>query len=200
MRILKLLQADVFVENNIGTPEQRANMIQIAQNVKQEMNNRGADFSNDGCWRHEFDYVDIDWLMEHIRDGVNTAINFYIEQDPSYKNKVEHYGNPEVTYWTNINEVGSRNVMHDHRLHHYVAVYYLQGTGTGDITFHNPLNTLESCNPHAPFMHKFSYEPQDGDLLIWPAWMPHETAVNNSNQQRINVAFNIRFQTQKHIK
>ena len=62
------------------------------------------------------------------------------------------------------------------------------------------MNVLESCHPHAPFMTKFSYDPQDGDLLVWPAWMPHETAINTSTQQRINVAFNIRFQTQKHIK
>jgi hypothetical protein len=200
MKILKLLQADVFIKNNIGTSEQRQEMINIAQNVKTAMYEQGMDFSNDGCWRHEFDYENIDWLMEHIRDSVNDAINYYIEQDPSYKNKVDNYQNPEVNYWTNINEINSRNVMHDHRLHHYVAVYYLQGKDTGEITWHNPMNVLESCHPHAPFMSKFSYEPEDGDLLVWPAWMPHETAVNISSQQRINIAFNIRFQTTKHIK
>lgn len=199
MRVLKLLQADVFIKNNIGTPEQRKEMIDIAQNVKRKMHEHGLDFSNDDCWRHEFDYENIDWLMEHIRDSVNSAIDYYIEQDPSYANKVKQYGQPEVNYWTNINEPGSRNVMHDHRLHHYVAVYYLQGKDTGDITWHNPMNVLESCHPHAPFMHKFAYEPMDGDLLVWPAWMPHETAVNRSDQQRINVAFNIRFQTKTHI-
>ena len=199
MKVLKVLQADPFIKKNIGTDAQRKELIKIAQDVKTKCNNEGLDFSNNGCWRHEFNYPDIVWLMEEIRDSVNNAIDYYIEQDPSYEKKVIAYGPPEVTYWTNINEPGSRNVMHDHRLHHYVAVYYLQGKDTGDITWHNPMNILESCHPHAPFMNKFAYEPEDGDLIVWPAWMPHETATNISNQQRINIAFNIRFKTPRHI-
>ena len=199
MKVLKLLQADVFIKNNIGTPQQRKELIDIAQDVKTKCISEGLDFSKDGCWRHEFNYPDIVWLMEHLRDSVNNAIDFYLELDPSYDQKVQNYGPPEITYWTNINDIGSRNAMHDHRLHHYVAVYYLQGKDTGDITWHNPMNVTESCHPHAPFMNKFAYEPEDGDLIVWPAWMPHETATNTSNQQRINMAFNIRFQTPRHI-
>ena len=199
MKVLKVLQADAFIKNGIGTDAQRKELIKIAQDVKTKCHDEGLDFSNNGCWRHEFNYPDIVWLMEEIRDSVNNAIDYYIEQDPSYEQKVIAYGPPEVTYWTNINEPGSRNVMHDHRLHHYVAVYYLQGKHTGDITWHNPMNTLESCHPHAPFINKYAYEPEDGDLIIWPAWMPHETETNVSNQQRINIAFNIRFKTPRHL-
>jgi len=32
-------------------------------------------------------------------------------------------------------------------------------------------------------------------LILWPGWMPHETEVNTSDKYRINIAFNIRFQT-----
>ena len=33
--------------------------------------------------------------------------------------------------------------------------------------------------------------PKDGDLFIWPAWIPHKVDRNESDRQRINLAFNI---------
>ena len=33
---------------------------------------------------------------------------------------------------------------------------------------------------------------KDGDLLIWPAWVPHFVEENKSNKQRINIASNIK--------
>ena len=199
MMLFPLLRADLFVKHNIGSDDQRREMIEYAQSIKTQCNGAGLNFSNNNCWRHEFDYPDIKWLMEELRLLTNTAIDHYVKVDPSYAPKVREYQTPEVNYWTNINEPGSRNVMHDHRLHHYVAVYYLQGEGTGELVFHNPMNVLESCHPHAAFASKYAYFPHDGDLVLWPAWMPHETEVNNSNHQRINVAFNIRFKTPRYI-
>lgn len=195
----RTLQADSFIENNVGDEQQRQSMIEYAQNIKSQTDQQQLSFSNKGCWRHEFDYPDIQWLVNHIRDLTNTAIETYSKSDPLYNEKLKNYGQPIVTYWTNINEVGSKNALHDHRLHHYVAVYYLQGQGTGDIVWHNPMNLTESCHPHSPFTSRYSYSPKDGDLILWPAWMPHETEINNSNKQRINVAFNIRFETPRYI-
>ena len=37
-----------------------------------------------------------------------------------------------------------------------------------------------------------SVTPVEGDLVIWPAWMPHEVETNTSNTQRVNIAFNIK--------
>jgi uncharacterized protein (TIGR02466 family) len=137
--------------------------------------------------------------MTDIRGSVNELISIYAQEDPIYSKKIESYGIPQIEYWTNINEPGSMNVMHDHRLHHYVAVYYIQGTDTGDIVWHNPINVTQSCHPHGPFVSRYSYTPKDGDLIVWPAWMPHETEINQSDRQRINVAFNIRFETPRYM-
>jgi len=199
MKKFKILQADVFVKDNIGTKEQRTSMIEYAQDIKKQTDEKQLNFSNRGCWRHEFDYPDIQWLVEELRLLCNSAIETYAVDDPLYGEKLKHYGPPEVSYWTNINELDSKNALHDHRLHHYVAVYYLQGKDTGDIVWHNPMNLTESCHPHAPFTSRYSMSPEDGQLILWPAWMPHETETNKSNMQRINVAFNIRFQTPRYI-
>jgi len=199
MNKFKILQADVFVKDDVGSESQRNSMIEYAQNIKKQTDEKQLNFSNRGCWRHEFNYPDIQWLVEELRLLCNSAIETYADADPLYNEKLRNYGAPDIGYWTIINEPDSKNALHDHRLHHYVAVYYLQGKDTGDIVWHNPMNLTESCHPHAPFTSRYSISPTNGQLILWPAWMPHETETNKSNMQRINVAFNIRFQTPRYI-
>ena len=197
MKRFPLVQADLFAAN-VGTEEQRRLLIEEAWDAHRK-NDHALGFSNRGCWRSHFKYKDIDWLIAEIRTLVNEAGKHYQDQDPIYKEKTNFFGAAEVNYWTNINQIGSKNALHDHKLQHYVAVYYLQGTGTGDIVFSNPANLTEGCNPYAPFVSSISCSPDDGDLYVWPAWLPHETEINNSGRHRINIAFNIRFQAPQNI-
>ena len=199
MKVFKLLSADLFVQPNVGTEEQQKNILDFAYSQKRQNPTEMA-FSNYGCWRSEFKYENIDWLIQNILDVVHEAIKFYEGLDLTYKNKVKHYGLPRINYWTNINEPGAKNVMHCHDLHHYVAVYYIQSKNTGAINFHNPANLLENCHVHSPFVSRMSYEPNDGDLLIWPGWMPHSVDENRSKIDRVNIAFNIRFETPRMIE
>ena len=199
MKVFKLLSADLFVQPNVGTEEQQKNILDFAYSQKRQNPTEMA-FSNYGCWRSEFKYEDIDWLIQNILDVVHEAIKLYEGLDLTYKNKVKHYGLPRINYWTNINEPGAKNVMHCHDLHHYVAVYYIQSKNTGAINFHNPANLLENCHAHSPFVSQMSYEPSDGDLLIWPGWMPHSIDENRSKIDRVNIAFNIRFETPRIIE
>lgn len=187
-----IVAADVFARTNVGTSEQRQQLLDEAWTAFMA-NDSEMSFSNRGCWRSYFKYNNLDWFMDELKLLVNEAGVHYQQMDPIYKEKTTHFIAPEIKYWTNINKPGSRNSLHDHRLYHYVAVYYLQGTGTGDIVFSNPSNVLEGCNPYAPFVSPIAFSPNDGDLYLWPAWLPHETEVNTSDRHRINIAINIRF-------
>ena len=40
-------------------------------------------------------------------------------------------------------------------------------------------------------IRSYGVTPKDGDLFIWPGWVPHQVEENKSNQQRINLAFSI---------
>ena len=93
--------------------------------------------------------------------------------------------------WTNVNEPNSTNDIHTHKEFSFACTYYLQGTNTGKLTFINPANILNECNLKSPFVRNYSVEPKDGDLFIWPAWIPHKVDRNESDRQRINLAFNI---------
>lgn len=183
-----ILRSDVFIDN-VGTDEQRNNLLQQA--LYNKMQYPCLDNTNEGCYRSEFPYKDMDWLKIKIDEMLTTAINFYLEEDSAYKSRFNP-NNFHIEYWTNINEPGSNNRLHSHQRFDYVGLYFIQGTDTGELTFHNPANLLTDCSLNSPGVSRMSYVPQDGDLLLWPAWMPHEVETNQSTKQRINIAFNIK--------
>ena len=97
----------------------------------------------------------------------------------------------EFTSWVNINEPGSKNVLHAHKNSSFAVVYYLQGIDTGNLIFRNPSNLLSDCSNTSPFVRGIAHTPKDGDLVLWPAWLPHEVEENKSDRQRINITTNI---------
>lgn len=197
MRVFPILAADLFTAK-VGTEQQRQDLAKQAWS-EFHSGRESMTFSNEGCWRSQFKYSDLEWLLDEIRSLTNQAIKHYHSIDHSYAKKVENYGDAEIRYWTNINRPGSKNALHSHQLHHYVALYYVDAEGTGDLVFHNPSNLTESCNPFGPFVGRIAWTPKNGDLLLWPGWVPHETDLNLSNTFRINIAFNIRFRTPQMI-
>ena len=70
-------------------------------------------------------------------------------------------------------------------------IYYIQSTDTGDLILRNQANVMNECNLKSPFVSAFSYPPEDGDLILFPSWIPHEIKTNKSNMQRINVSGDI---------
>lgn len=194
MKRYPIISADLFVKKNIGTKHQRESL-KFKALSEFEKNGVQMGFSNDGCWRSYFKYDNFDWLIDEIKDSTQRAVDYYCTQDPAYQSKVNEFGDADFNYWTNVNAPGSRNMMHVHSLYHYVGVYYVQTKDTGDLVFHNNANILQEANPHSPFISRMGYVPEDGDLILWPGWMPHETELNHSDKYRINIAFNIRFKT-----
>jgi uncharacterized protein (TIGR02466 family) len=189
MILLNTLRADVLVRN-VGTEEQRKDLLLQALHAKNTSESKQN--SNDGCWRSNFGYQNIDWLVEEIKVSLTGLVEFYMNEDKSYSSRFAPSPLNKIDHWTNVNEPKSSNRLHVHRSFDYVACYYIQAEGTGDLTFHNPANLMSECGPNTPFTSRISYQPKDGDLLLWPAWLPHEVEVNNSDKQRVNIAFNIK--------
>jgi len=188
MKTLSIVRADAFVKN-IGTKEQIKDLVDQAYETKSKT--PSMQNSNDGCWRARFFYENAAWMYDEIESSVNSAIDFYMTSDPSYRKRFNP-SNLKMDMWTNINSPNSRNELHSHREYDYVAVYYLQGTNTGGLVLYNPANLLNDCSPNAPFISKMVFQPNDGDLIIWPAWVPHEVEVNTSSRDRVSIAFNLK--------
>jgi len=190
-KIQTLLRAEIFVAKNIGTFEQRQTLIDELYEVRElypdPMNN-----SNPGCWRKANPCRDINWIMEdHLLPLINKAVTFYQNEDDYFGSRIQK-DNINVEYWANINEPHSRNAIHDHKVAHFSACYYLQATDTGNINFVNPANMLAECNTGSPFVRDFRFKPRDGDLYLWPSWVPHEVETNFSQKDRVNLAFDFK--------
>ena len=67
-----IIQADVFYKSNIGTTEQRNGLITEAWDQFHN-NPKTLAFTNKGCWRSNFTYKNIDWLLDEVRSLVAEA-------------------------------------------------------------------------------------------------------------------------------
>lgn len=189
IRQIPIFQADLFVRKGVGTPQQIADIIdQIL--IAKKLNPAGDPDSNEGCWREMYCCEDIDWLIKEITDLYHEVDEFYRSKDRVY-NQTEK-GKLEIAYWANVNSYGSRNVFHSHKPAHFSAVYYLQAEGTGGLRLLNPANILVDANRTAPFVTDFNFLPSEGDLIMFPSWVPHEVETNLSDKDRINLTFDIK--------
>ena len=192
--MIPLFQADLFIEKNVGTPEEQKELKDFLLSISQNDNFRSKPLTNDGCVRFDFNVLvnSINWLNDVQLKLTEKAMSYYVSKDQNFNEQL-HKTNLKMYYnsWVNINEPGSKNLVHSHKEHMFASVYYLQGTDTGKIWFFNESNLLNECNVKSPFVRRFGYEPEDGDLILWPAWVPHEVDVNTSNRQRINITSNI---------
>ena len=190
--ISPLYYCDLFTKKNVGTKKQRKDLLDKIHYLKK--NNIGeADGSNKDCFRSTYEYgEELDWLREVIRDFVVEISKFYGDCDKIFRDTVSQETQQcDLSIWTNVNEPGSTNDIHTHKDFNFACTYNLQTEGTGNLVFSNPANLLSDCNQKSPFIRNYKIEPKDGDLLIWPAWVPHYVEENKSNKQRINIATNI---------
>lgn len=186
-----IFRADVFSLSDVGSLEQRSKMIAELYELK-KLYPEGIAHSNIGCWRYNLPFDDLDWLIQPLDYLLNQAVQFYLEADNIF---AQNYttNDVDIQFWANINEPNSRNSMHSHKPAQFSACYYLQGTDTGLFRFINPANLVGDCNTKAPFTRDFFINPKDGDLILWPSWMPHEVETNFSKKDRVNLAFDFRF-------
>ena len=189
--MLPLCRADVFMKEDVGTVEQREDLKKQILHAK-ENNIEVMGGGNKGCWRSTAKY-EMDWLYESMRVLSNEANKVYFENDTIFKRLLDNCNNRDYNIWTNVNEVGSKNVLHTHTTDAWAGIYYLQAEGTGNLVFTNPANILLQCNIKSPYTRRTGIRPKDGMLVLWPGWVPHEVEENNSDKQRINLAWGINY-------
>ena len=205
---IPLFYSDLFVEKNVGSTSEREKLLNFILSVDSEIRNKYKpvlsmdDFvatysgynslSEDGCFRFNINDTisDFKWLCDAINKLVDDAINNYISLDATHKIQVQKTKMRKsiVLTWVNINDPESRIVLHEHKKGMFSFIYYIQSTDTGDLILRNQANVMNECNLKSPFVSAFSYPPEDGDLILFPSWIPHEVNTNKSNIQRINIA------------
>lgn len=201
MKVKKLYYSDLFVEENVGDVEQRKDLLSLILKMRDKSLDTkdvklNSNLSNTNCYRFGFSMINeefnLKWLLDEIKKLIEKATNHYYSIDDYFMRELNKTKMKlEFTSWVNINEPGSKNVLHAHKNSSFAVVYYLQGIDTGNLIFRNPSNLLSDCSNTSPFVRGIAHTPKDGDLVLWPAWLPHEVEENKSDRQRINITSNI---------
>ena len=100
--------------------------------------------------------------------------------------------------WSNRHVKGSYTDLHSHSLHPLVISFYLKAPqNSGGIVFSNP---MEYGLTHMPFNGSIeekintSVYVESGDMLIFPGWLRHKTEVSYTDEERIVITFNLRYE------
>ena len=186
---LALVHADLWSKSNVGTIDQRQDLLKQILAAKQEGSVEIQE-SNAGCWRSRVEYENLDWLFTDLKTIVQNASEYYFDIDEVFRSRVVDK-QVKFSYWTNVNEYNASNVLHTHNKDTFTATYYLQGSSTGTLNFVNPANMTLECSNISPMTRSVAVQPEDGDLFVWPGWVPHEVVPNPSQRQRINIPFSI---------
>jgi len=152
------------------------------------------DFSEDGN-------LSLYYKNNRLADSVDLSpiINFVNEQAQIYWSSLNYskFLKPYVlNSWANITRPGGRVMSHTHSPAPLTGVIYLKATpGMGNLIIEHPLETVLACQPY-----EFDFKPklfghevvsETGKLVIFPGYLRHRTQVNNSNETRVVIGFNI---------
>lgn len=103
--------------------------------------------------------------------------------------------------WININKKGDYNVLHSHPNSVLSGVFWVKTPkNCGKLVFDNPrsfieYNLIECINVDIKktinIYHTFEFMPQEGTLLTFPSHLQHFVEANESDEDRISIAFNL---------
>lgn len=106
--------------------------------------------------------------------------------------------------WMNANPPGGFNAPHTHPGAHWSGVYYVSQpaveTGTsGMIEFLDPRSDLPNWRilKAKPFRSKRRIRPEAGEIVLFPSYLLHWVYPNETEEERITIAFNATFRKAK---
>ena len=101
-----------------------------------------------------------------------------------------------TTLWININPKFSYHADHIHPYSHISGVFYVScSEDSGDIVFKDPRPVRTMAMPPTTESTKentdvITLHPQEGKLLLFPAWLTHGVEQNTTDTDRVSMSFN----------
>ena len=102
-----------------------------------------------------------------------------------------------TSMWAIINKKGNFNIEHSHSNNYLSAAYYVKAPDNcGNFKASNPNILTRNFYPKSKQgtelnSNSVSIKISEGDLLIFPAYLPHSVEENQSDEERIIISFNI---------
>jgi|TARA_Y100000389_G_C17424104_1_gene498498 uncharacterized protein (TIGR02466 family) len=102
-----------------------------------------------------------------------------------------------TSMWAIINKKDNFNIEHSHSNNYLSAAYYVKAPkNCGDFKASNPSIINRNIYPKSIQATELNsntvnIKVNEGDLLIFPAYLPHSVEENKSNEDRVIISFNI---------
>jgi uncharacterized protein (TIGR02466 family) len=99
--------------------------------------------------------------------------------------------------WAIINKNGDFNILHTHPNCYLSAAYYVKAPEKcGKFQIENPNIAKKNFYPEIKRKNELNLkvagiEIEEGDLLIFPGYLPHKVSTNESNEDRVVISFNV---------
>lgn len=193
-QILKLFPQPVFKYQVDGYETINKELLDYIYNLY-ENDKTGVKKSNINGWHsRSFD----------MKDSGNIPNKFYSHINNCIKDVFKNYGWVYdlskikcTSMWAIINKKGNFNIEHTHSNNYLSAAYYVKAPeNCGNFKASNPNIISRNLYPISKQGTEFnsntvSIKVNEGDLLIFPAYLPHSVEENKSNDDRVIVSFNI---------
>jgi len=166
-----------------------ANILQVINQVKPDL----AEIPSGGSWQSGQDlhsreqFVD---LVSCIDSTAQTVLRFLKVGD----NEIGITG-----CWANINASGAAHGIHSHPNNFLSGIYYVHThPGADSVNFHDPRSQTGIIRPPVTELTSQNTDQvvvmvSDGMLLMFPSYLAHSVAPNESDKHRISISFNMMF-------
>ena len=157
-----------------------------------ERDPQGVSKTNQGGWQSNNNLQDLPEF-----DAMNTRIIQACQRIA----ESQHFAQGLNFYhqaWVNISPPGASKQVHFHANCHFSGVYYLslKAPECGSIYFRDP-RVASRMMPYPTTQQtgftasEVRMPPEEGRLYIFPGWLEHGVEVNQSQQDRISISFNV---------
>tara|TARA_B110000211_G_C14068421_1_gene548776 strand:- start:1814 stop:2485 length:672 start_codon:yes stop_codon:yes gene_type:complete len=193
----KLFSTPLFRFNVDGAEALNAEL--LAEGVRLRSETEGVLKSNRGGWHSAGNLFDDDApCIQLLKSAAESAI-LTATQEIGAKADMATLG-LKLFAWMNANPPGGFNAPHTHPGAHWSGVYYVaqpdvEDGSSGKIEFLDPRNDLPNWRLlKAPaFSAKKTIRPAPGELILFPSYLVHWVYPNETNEERITIAFNATF-------
>tara|TARA_B100000242_G_C43004284_1_gene466616 strand:- start:586 stop:1194 length:609 start_codon:yes stop_codon:yes gene_type:complete len=155
----------------------------------------GVTRSNQGGWHSK---------PFNLKDKENAPFKFFIDIQRYVADTFKEYGwkyEPRkvnlTEMWAIINKKNNFNLEHTHPNNYLSAAYYVKAPdncGSFKVTNPNLISRerITVSEKNTEFNQNIAQiKPKEGDLLLFPAYLPHSVGMNLSEEDRIVISFNI---------
>lgn len=195
--LLPLFYSPLLVFEVPNSPALNQSLLRDIAPIKQSTPNVGR--SNRGGWHSADDLFDrpeqsFRQLCLHIKEAIGSATTTVAPHFDFSSYGVQAQG------WVNVLVKDAINVPHDHAGWAWSGVYYVavpesDEPRAGHVEFLDSRTNVGAMTVEgAPcFASKFTFNPEAGLLIIFPSYLKHWVYPNESEHERVSIAFNARF-------